>query len=473
MKHIIQQITTELVVKILEKVEKGEIKDIDRMASDVLLDCKTAAKEVMEAVVGELNLELRENKELRKEQGLVLKEKERKRNLLTELGMMELPRDYYYDKKSNAHVSPLDFMVGIPCYQRIGDSLRAKLVSLATDVSYAKSTEIACMGMISRQSVKNSIVKAASLKKEHEPGKEKRKVKELHVYADEDHVHLQKPGKQKGKANQIVPLVTVTEGTHMQSKGRHRTLNAMHFVDEKFNTKELWKEVEGYIDSTYEMDAVETIYLHADGGMWIESGLEVFSQRRQVMDGYHLGKRLKQLEQHVPKHNARRRITEALRKDNKIEADRILQSLYPFVTNEKSEQVLKDTGKYLMEYWDRLAARMEEGMQGSCTEGLISHVLSERFSRDPLGWGKEGLGKLTVLRAFVKNGGKIDAEAFREQTATNIEYKEYADKFIAEVMEGAKDWSVFEKQEAPIYDKASGTQILLSLIGRTNTLLFQ
>ena len=41
--------------------------------------------------------------------GLVLKEKERKGELLTELGRLSLPRDYYYDRNNGRYVSVLDY----------------------------------------------------------------------------------------------------------------------------------------------------------------------------------------------------------------------------------------------------------------------------------------------------------------------------------------------------------------------------
>ena len=63
---------------------------------------------------------------------------------------------------------------------------------------------------MSRQTVKNHIRKINALEKQPE-NPEKRVVKELHVYADEDHVHMQKPNKERGKKSKIVPLVTVTE----------------------------------------------------------------------------------------------------------------------------------------------------------------------------------------------------------------------------------------------------------------------
>ena len=102
------------------------------------------------------------------------------------------------------------------------------------------------------------------MRKKWIPMKKNAIVKELHVFADEDHVHMQKPNKVKGKKSVSVPLVTVTEGIRSKSGRR-----------------------------------------------------------------------------------------EAIR------------------------------------------MRVSEELPGSCTEGPVSHILSERFSRDPLGWSREGLGKLS------------------------------------------------------------------------------
>ena len=71
---------------------------------------------------------------------------------------------------------------------------------------------------------------------ETRPNETKKEVETLHIFADEDHVHMQKPSKKRGKKNRIVPLVTVTEGIEKESKGRNKTINAKHFTDEKFDT---------------------------------------------------------------------------------------------------------------------------------------------------------------------------------------------------------------------------------------------
>src|SRR3712207_8131256 len=45
---------------------------------------------------------------------------------------------------------------------------------------------------------------------------------------------------------------------------------------------------------------------------------------------------------------------------------------------------------YIINNWDGIVNRYTLDIPGSCTEGQVSHVLSERFSRNPMGWSKIG-----------------------------------------------------------------------------------
>ena len=139
MKHIIQQIAQELVEKIIKKAYSGKISDIDVLTENVLADCKASAAKVVEVILSEMNNQIRQDKQARRELGLVMKEKDRPRSLLTKLGTLHIARDYYYDKVNEKYISILDKAVGIPEYERIAGGVSAELVSLATEVSYAKS----------------------------------------------------------------------------------------------------------------------------------------------------------------------------------------------------------------------------------------------------------------------------------------------------------------------------------------------
>ena len=471
MNNIIQQISEKLTKKILEKAYSGGICDIDLLSSSILEDCKSAARDILEEIVSDLNIKIREDKPSRKARGLILKEKNRERSLFTEIGRLNLPRDYYYDKKEEKYEYLLDRVIGLQGYERISAGVRAKLVSMATEVSYAKSAETVTGGQLSRQCVRECILKLGAIEKRPQPYEPKRKVKELHLFADEDHVHMQREGKTKGKKSRMVPLVTVTEGVEEESKGRNRTINAMHFVDENFDTKALWKSVEGYIGASYDIESIERIYIHADGGKWIASGLASFSNVTRVMDGFHLEKRLKEVSRNFPGSNLRQRIKAAIEKGDRKKLDMLLQEMYARSQDKKQIEYTTKLGRYLTENFEEIRNRLKSDTVGSCTEGQVSHILSNRFSRNPMGWSEEGLGKLSKQRVYIKNKGKIEASDFKKKEKSGGDsYREYADRIIEEACRGAKDFSIFEKQ-GPIFDGASGTQMAIRHMGMRKDIL--
>lgn len=471
MDNIIQQISEKLTKKILEKAYSGGICDIDLLSSSVLEDCKSAARDILEAIVSDLNIKIREDKPSRKARGLILKEKNRERSLFTEIGRLNLPRDYYYDKKEEKYEYLLDKVIGLQGYERISAGVMAKLVSVATEVSYAKSAETVTGDQVSRQCVRECILKLGAIEKRPQPYEPKRKVKELHLFADEDHVHMQREGRAKGKKSRMVPLVTVTEGIEKESKGRNRTRNAMHFVDENFDTKALWKSVEGYIGASYDIESIEMIYIHADGGKWIASGLASFSNVTRVMDGFHLEKRLKEVSRNFPGSNLRQRIKAAMEKGDRKKLNMLLQEMYARSQDKKQIEYTTKLGRYLMENFEEIRNRLKSNTVGSCTEGQVSHILSTRFSRNPMGWSEEGLGKLSKQRVYIKNKGKIEASDFKKKEKSGGDsYREYADRIIEEACRGAKDFSIFEKQ-GPIFDGASGTQMAIRHMGMNRNIL--
>ena len=471
MDNIIQQISEKLTKKILEKAYSGGICDIDLLSSSILEDCKSAARDILEAIVSDLNIKIREDKPSRKARGLILKEKNRERSLFTEIGRLDLPRDYYYDKKEEKYEYLLDKVIGLQGYERISAGVRAKLVSMATEVSYAKSAETVTGGQLSRQCVRECILKLGAIEKRPQPYEPKRKVKELHLFADEDHVHMQREGRAKGKKSRMVPLVTVTEGVEEESKGRSRTINAMHFVDENFDTKALWKSVEGYIGASYDIESIEKIYIHADGGKWIASGLASFSNVTRVMDGFHLEKRLKEVSRKFPGSNLRQRIKAAMEKGDRKKLDMLMQEMYARSQDKKQIEFTTKFGRYLTENFEEIRNRLKSDTVGSCTEGQVSHILSNRFSRNPMGWSEEGLGKLSKQRVYIKNKGKIEASDFKKKEKSGGDsYREYADRIIEEACRGAKDFSIFEKQ-GPIFDGASGTQMAIRHMGMNRNIL--
>jgi hypothetical protein len=275
---------------------------------------------------------------------------------------------------------------------------------------------------------------------------------------------MQKPGKEKGKRSKMIPLVTVAEGVYQECKGRNRTINPMYFANETFDTKELWKTTEGYIGKAYDLDQIEKVYVHGDGGQWIKNGLENITQSVHVMDGYHFKRDLRSICRILPHRNIKVTLLNALKGNDPEKAERYIQKLLDEPMTDKEQKRILGFAGYLFRFWEEIRRRLTEDIPGSCTEGQVSHVLSERFSRDPLGWSEKPLGKLVSVRVYLKDGGKLTKTAFRRSEDRQEKYSEYADRLIEEHIKGAVDFSMFEP-ERPIFDGTSGTQIQIHGIG--------
>ena len=121
----IHQIAMDLGRKIIKRTENGEIQDLDLMAKDIAEDCRTSARAMVEAILKYLNESIRKDKNERNQRGLVIKEKDRPREIYTELGRIRWSRGYYYDKQNAKYTALLDRILSIPEYGRIGNEIRS------------------------------------------------------------------------------------------------------------------------------------------------------------------------------------------------------------------------------------------------------------------------------------------------------------------------------------------------------------
>jgi len=462
-KDIILRIIEELVTKILQKIEEGGLSDIDQFSSESLELCKASIRELISEIVNRLNEELRSNKKFRREIGLSLKEKDRERSIFNDVGYINIKRDYYYDKKSKGYIYPIDLMLGITPYERVGSNVSARLVMQAAEVSYEKSAAIVTGGEVSKQTVKNKIVTVGSLEKEAPV--EKRVVKELHVFADECHAPLQ-----EGR-NRVVPLITISEGVQAIG-GRKGLINPVHFTAPIKRTKEAWENVGGYVSRAYDESQIERIYLHGDGASWIKQGVDELPNCKFVIDSFHFEKHLKQATAAFSKQNYRLRIRQAIIEKDKGKAIRLVNEMVTLSEEPKRAKSIRKFRSYLLNNWEGITRRYTEGIIGSCTEALVSHVYSERLSRNPMGWSDEGLHKMAELRVYTRNGCVVTAKDFKrtKQEKERSIFKEYAQERIREAIDGYLDWSIFEKEQYNLPTN-SPTQILIRSYGRLRSLV--
>lgn len=138
----------------------------------------------------------------------------------------------------------------------------------------------------------------------------------------------------------------------------------------------------------------------------------------------------------------------------------------------KQEKRVWDFLRYVVNNWDGIVRRYIEDVVGSCTEGLVSHVYSERLSRNPMGWSEAGLERMAELRVYTRNSCKVSGEAFKrtEDEKNRSILKEYGIERMRNAIHGCNDWSLFEKEPyRPAVNTA--TQILIRSYGRQRSLV--
>jgi hypothetical protein len=208
--------------------------------------------------------------------------------LLTSFGTIRYNRTYFKPKKEGSRKYLVDEIVGINPHDRVSADVVINAVDEAIDSSYSKAGEkVAYMDEISKQSVMNKIhqieVTDAPIH-----AQEKKDIRIIYIEADEDHVALQKKGevdKAVKKYKISMPkLVYVHEGIDGEKSTKDRkVLKNVRYFGGEINTEELWLKVAEYIDTIYNEESIETIYISGDGAPWIRQGTQWIPKSKFVL----------------------------------------------------------------------------------------------------------------------------------------------------------------------------------------------
>lgn len=328
------------------------------------------------------------------------------RALETRHGLLEYSRRYYRNSKSKEYSYLTDLALGVVSYQRVEDGLQLSLAEAASRMSYREASKLACEGRVSASAVMN-IIRRFEIPEE-EPKEKKKRVEELHIQADEDHVHLQS---QQVKSGQI-RFAAIHEPKIKVGQSRYELPERQIISSVKEQPTQFGKRVLDRLDALYELEHVKRIYVHGDGAPWIKTVKNSLPRRVTIpiLDHFHLEKELLGV----------------------CRGDRRLRSMLRTCLNpwdgealEKELQILVDSDVCTQEKAAKLWTYLQNNRQGiennfklkhggSCAEGLVSHVFSRRFSRDPLSWSYQGLEKLSAIRVHLENGNKLDRNMLRK-----------------------------------------------------------
>ena len=345
-----------------------------------------------------------------------------RRTLLTTFGNLEIERAYYKPKNGGKSVYLLDKYVGLAPHDK---------VSLA---------------------VKNTIHEL-EVELEEEIPVQKKKIKNLHIQADEDHVALQF-SKKKGdltvnemgrKSNTAMPKLIllyediVRDGA--EGCKRHKLVGKKYFgglYEGSERNEDLWLEVQQYIYDNYDTEYLENVYIAGDGAPWIVAGCRVLEKSKFVLDKYHLGKYIHKATTHLDdsQQAAKEFIYGAINERDFDGVMRLLQKCYASTDQEYKKKEVTECARYIKNNWLGIMVRIDDGgaVWGCSAEGHISHVLSTRESSRPMGWSKKGVDWISHLRVLTRNEQKIiDLMEYQDKKQRKKNRIECEDQLIQDV----------------------------------------
>ena len=246
--------------------------------------------DILKEILEYLDLEYKHSKQ-RKE--LYYVQQTRPRTLITSLGLITFNKTYYKSKtKTNGkyhYYSYLEDYLGIDKWAKLSLSCETNLINNALDNGYSWASKNTIPNyIISRQTISTKI---KNINYNYIDTSQKRQTpKFLYIEADEVHANLQ--SRKKGNKNKIVPVILTHEG-HKEDFVKKKELKNTHYVASSIlKTDKLWEETYKYLDTVYDLNKVDKIFLSSDGGTWIKGYDIAFPNIIFVLDKFHYRKAL-------------------------------------------------------------------------------------------------------------------------------------------------------------------------------------
>lgn len=388
MKRIIAEIAENFTKNICEKLSEG--KTLSQIELEMLKEAKECAARLTEAYILHINAQIKLDKAGRRKAGFSVERREDERRLQTQIGEITYRRDYY-KKASGGYEYLTDTILGVESRERVSEGLSLLLVKAAKDMSYEKASRYLTGGEVSRQTVMERVrLSEADITE----AVEKRRVPEIHIDADEDHITL------CGGKNSEVPLISVYEGIERQGK-RGKCKKIFHISEYGKKPDELWEQVLTEIEKRYDLTDTK-IYLHGDGADWIQTGLEWIQGSIFVLDKYHKNKAILSMTagfEEEDRKTLNREIRWSLENEEIRYFDELITSLCQ-QQPERSEKIVESAG-YLHRFVEGISICKKDpcANNGGCTEPHVSHILSARLSSRPMAWSRKTLKKLAPVLA--------------------------------------------------------------------------
>ena len=368
----------------------------------------------------------------------------RQRTLITSLGLITFNKTYYKSKyKINdkfEYYSYLEDYLGIDKWAKLSLSAEVKLINNALDNGMSWSSKNTIPNyQVSRQTISTKI---KNINYNHfETLSKKQTPKILYIEADEVHANLQ--SKNPGIKNKIVPVILTHEG-HKEDFVKKKELKNPHYISSSIlKTDKLWEETYKYLDSVYDLDKVEKIFLSSDGGSWITGYDIAFSNIIFVLDKFHYRKALNYIFKKEPLITE---IADGYLREKMIDDFKTLVKFQCKLYPDQKDKIIKQQN-YLLNHIDGIINQHHPDYKCPCSmEGHISNKYAKFITSRPHSYSLDGLENITQLLTMKANNIKLTEEIYYKfKTGESVYKKLNLEKFI----------TYYKNQANKIYDDIS------------------
>ena len=390
------------------------------------------------------------------------------KQLITSLGTVDFEKTLFSDKKCRRDMYCIfDEILGLEQHQRMTPDAVCNVLKEAAESSYRKGgSKVNPSDEISPTAVKD-LIHGLQFPPNFNVPAQKKVVDYLYIDADEDHAHLQFQEKKgdlevsesgRKKNGVITKIIYVYEGVRpvAPKSKRHRLIGTHYFCRCTEDNKALWDEEYEYSDTHDDLSKVKNVYLNADGGPWIKSGINRLHGVEYVLDEFHLSKYLLKMTGHMKdtQEDAKIELCKAIRSKGKADFIEIRERLKGCTTDEKVLKRIEESAQYILDNWTAAKRRLKhrDAIYGCSAEGHVYHVLSSRMSTLAMGWSRKGVAKMAQLREWYYNKRDFLELAKYQPKEENIKKAAGAEEIVL----SARDMRVAERAGRSIYEMELG-----------------
>ena len=414
LKNRIENKFSDLSSEMIDTIIKSLANPItDEKYFDFISDIQNSTREMLKMVIvetlEELDLQFKNSSERLKK--YVVNKSKVSRTITTIFGDLSFKRTYYESRLNGDKHFYIDEVFNLPKYDHYDPVIKALAIDKAISTSQAEAgrtigenintisnllSENRVLTHISRQTIHNWINEwnAPDYVYEQVPNTPN----SLYIMFDEKFI-----GCQDLNGDIMVKSMVCFEGVKNTTKGRRKLINrTIHHV----YSQSPWDEFITVLSQKYNLSKVKYVYILADGGKWIKTGINELKVEPQIIVKYLL------CEFHFKQ--AINRITTD--KDLRKEFLKSFNEDKKKVFKEKVEKIIEENNgnkenktknlNYILNNYRHIKAMLKSKI-GSSMESHISHYVASTFSSRPKGFSSKKIVQYLKLNNYANNGLNI------------------------------------------------------------------